>query len=147
MDGDDLADFHFMFGMPYYQEVDELREGSNANLLTTIKEYKKGKLVIFELKLSDNSTLIGYELGKRTKKFIKKIGRANAAVLPYCISIENGMASSLAAKYYLAVSYPLLTMGEFMTISTVPGAIKQDLTKPFKQVRNVAPVEGVKTAR
>ena len=84
---------------------------------------------------------------REQKSLSKKIGRANAAVLPYCVSIENGLASSLAAKYYLAVSYPLLSMGEFMTISTVPGAIKQDLSKPFKQVRNVAPVEGVATAR
>jgi hypothetical protein len=147
MEFDDLEDFHFMFGMPYYQEADELKEDSNDNLLASLKDYKKGKLLIFELKLSDNSTLVGYDLGKRTKKFIKKIGRANAAVLPYCISVEDGLASSMAAKYYLAVSYPLLTMGEFMTISTVPGAIKQDLSKPFKQVRKVPPVEGVKTAR
>lgn len=128
---DDLAYFHFMVGMPYYGDSDELATATNAELLTKAKEYKKGKLLIFELKLSDSSTLLGYDLGRRTKKFIKKIGRANAAVLPYCISIENGVASALAPKYYLAISYPLLTMGEFMTISTVPGALIKDLQKPF----------------
>ena len=132
MEFDDLADFHFMMGMPYYEDPDELAEGKNEKLLKKALRYKKGKQVIFELRLSDKSTLIGYELGKRTKKFVKKIGRANAAVLPYCISIEDGKATSLAAKYYLAVSYPNLTMGEFMTISTVPGAIENDLKKPFK---------------
>ena len=129
---DDLAGYHFMMGMPYYEDPDELGEGSNTELLAKAKAYKKGKLLIFELKLSDNSTLVGYELGNRTKKFVKKIGRANAAVLPYCVAIEDGIASALGAKYYLAVSYPLLTMGEFMTISTVPGAITKDLSKPFK---------------
>ena len=129
---DDLAGYHFMMGMPYYEDADELGTGSNDELLAKAKNYKKGKLVIFELKLSDNSTLVGYELGKKTRKFVKKIGRANAAVLPYCVVIEDGVASSLGAKYYLAVSYPLLSMGEFMTISTVPGAITKDLTKPFK---------------
>lgn len=129
---DDLAGYQFMMGMPYYEDTDELAEGSNDELVAKAKEYKKGKLVIFELKLSDKSTLIGYELGNRTKKFVKKIGRANAAVLPYCIAIEDGKATALGAKYYLAVSYPLLSMGEFMTISTVPGAIAKDLTKPFK---------------
>ncbi len=129
---DDLSGFNFMMGMPYYSDVDELGLGTNEELLAKAKAYKKGKLLIFELKLSDTSTLLGYDLGKRTKKFVKKIGRANATVLPYCISIENGKASSLEAKYYLAVSYPLLTMGEFMTISTVPGAIAKDLAKPFK---------------
>ena len=132
MDFDALAGYHFMVGMPYYSDVDELGVGTNEELLAKAKAYKKGKLLIFELKLSETSTLLGYDLGKRTKKFVKKIGRANAAVLPYTISIENGKATSLEAKYYLAVSYPLLTMGEFTTIATVPGAIAKDLTKPFK---------------
>ena len=140
---DDISDYHFMMGMPYYEDPDELETGSNEELLASLKNYKKGKLVVFELKLSDKTTLVGYDLGKRTKKFVKKIGRANGAVLPYCITVEDGVASSLAAKYYLAVSYPLLSMGEFMGISTVPGAITQDLEKPFKQVRKVALIEEV----
>jgi len=127
-----LADFHFMMGMPYYEDPDELAEGEQKDLIAKARNYKDGKLLIFELKLSNKSTLLGYELGKRTKKFVKKIGRANAAVLPYCISVEDGKATSLAAKYYLALSYPQLSMGEFMTISTVPGAIEKDLKKPFK---------------
>jgi len=130
---DDLSAYHFMFGMPYYDDIDELSESSDAELLGKAKAYEGGKLLIFELKLSDTSTLLGYELDEETKKFVSKIGRANAAVLPYCISIEDGVASSLAGKYYLAVSYPQLSMGEFMTISDIPGTITTDLTKPFKQ--------------
>ena len=132
MDFDALADYHFMVGMPYYNDVDELGVGTNEELLAKAKAYKKGKLLVFELKLSQTTTLLGYDLGKRTKKFVKKIGRANATVLPYTIAIENSKATSLEAKYYLAVSYPLLSMGEFTTIATVPGAITKDLTKPFK---------------
>lgn len=127
LDEDDISGYYFMMGMPYYEDADELSEGSTTGLLQKAQKYKKGKLVIFTLKLSDDSYLLGYDLGKRTKKF----GRANAAVLPYTISIENGQATSLEAKYYLAVSYPLLTMTEFTTIATVPGAIKKDLSKPF----------------
>lgn len=129
---DDLAGFHFMMGMPYYDDFDELAEGNHNDLLQKARNYKKGKLLIFELKLSDESTLLGYEIGKKTKKFVKKIGRTNAALLPYCISIEDEKATSLAAKYYLALSYPQLSMGQFMTISSVPGAIEKDLKKPFK---------------
>ena len=128
----DIEGFHFMMGMPYYEDSDELAEASNDELLKKARAYKKGKNLIFELKLSEKSTLLGYDLGKKTKKFVKKIGRANAAVLPYCISIEDGVASALGAKYYLAISYPKLTMGQFMKISTVPGAIEKDLKKPFK---------------
>ncbi|QSZ42983.1 hypothetical protein GJV85_12985 [Sulfurimonas aquatica] len=132
LEDDDIAGYHFMMGMPYYEDYDTLAKGSNEELLAKAKSYKKGKLLLFEIKLSDNSTLLGYDLGRRTKKFVKKIGRANGAVLPYCISIENGEAKSLEAKYYLALSYPLLSMGEFTTIASVPGAIKKDLSKPFK---------------
>lgn len=129
---DDLQDYHFMIGMPSYADVNELAKAKNEKLLSKARGYKKGKFMIFELKLSDNSTLVGYDLGKRTKKFVKKIGRANAAILPYCISIESGKASSLEAKYYIALSYPLLSMTEFTKIATVPGAITKDLEKIFK---------------
>ena len=131
LDSDDIAGFHFTFGMPYYEDPDELADDSNSELLAKAKAYQNGKSLIFELKLSKNSILLGYELGAETKKFIEKTGRANASVLPYCISIEDGIASSLAAKYYLAISYPQLTMGEFMTISEIPGAIEDDLKRPF----------------
>lgn len=129
---DDLAGYQFMMGLPKYDDADELAEGTNSELISKARAYKKGKLLVFELKLSETSTLLGYDLGKRTKKFVKKIGRANAAVLPYCISIENGKAKSLEAKYYLALSYPLLSLGTFTTIATVPGAVKKDLAKAFK---------------
>ena len=132
---DNLAGYHFMMGMPYYQDQDLLGKPSatTAEAVAKAKKYKKGKAVIFELKLSDTTTLLGYDLGKRTKKFVKKIGRANAAILPWCVAIENGQAKALNAKYYIALSYPLLDMGGFMGIATVPGAIIKDLEKAFKK--------------
>ena len=132
LDEDDLAHYHFMMGMPYYEDSDTLGKGSYVSLLEKARTYKKGKTLVFELKLSENSTLFGYELSKRTKKFVGKIGRQNAAILPYTVSVEGDRASALEAKYYIAVSYPLLTMTTFTTIATVPGAIKKELSKPFK---------------
>jgi hypothetical protein len=128
---DKLDGYHFMIGMPYYSDMAVVGEGDD--LLAKAKEYKKGKELLFELDLGNGSTLLGYELGKKTSKFVKKIGTQNAQVLPYTILIENGKAKILAPKYYLAISYPLLSMGQFMTISTVPGAIEKDLAKPFKK--------------
>jgi hypothetical protein len=129
---EDLEEYHFMMGMPYYKDYTELATGDQAALVAQADDYKKGKKVIFKLQLSPNSVLYGYDLGKRTKKFVKKIGTQNAQVLPYTILIENGKVKTLSAKFFLAVSYPQLTMGEFMTIATVPGAIEKDLAKPFK---------------
>ena len=132
-DFDGLADYHFMMGMPFYKDSDVLgKPATTSELVEKAKSFKKGESVLFELKLSDTSTLLGYDLSKRTKKFVKKIGRANAAILPWCVSIENGQASALNAKYYIAISYPLLTMTEFMGIATVPGAITKELEKAFK---------------
>jgi len=129
---DALADYHFMMGMPYYADVTVLGEGDNKELIDKAMKYKNGKEAIFELKLSESRTLVGYALSSRTSKFVDKIGTQNASVLPYVILIEDGKAKALAAKYYIAVSYPLLTMSEFMTIATIPGAIEKELSKPFK---------------
>lgn len=129
---DGLSSYHFMMGMPYYEENAVLAEGDNSELLEKAKAYKKGKNLIFELPLGEGRTLVGYGLGKKTSKFVKKIGYQNAGLLPYTVLIEEGKAKMLAPKYYIAISYPQLSMGEFMTIASVPGAIEKDLAKPFK---------------
>ena len=133
LDADDIGDYHFMMGMPYYEDPDELAEGKTTDLLKKVQSYNGGKNVVFTLKLNDDSYLVGYDLSAETKQFVEKIGRVNASVLPYAISIENGVATSLDAKYYLAICYPLLSMGQFTTISSVPGEIKDDLSKPFEK--------------
>ncbi|MCF6309731.1 MAG: hypothetical protein L3J19_04530 [Sulfurimonas sp.] len=133
MDFDDLADFHFTIGMPYYEDQAVIGTASNAELLAKAKNYKKGKLFVFELKLSETSTLVGYGVGRKTARFVKKIGRANAALMPWMISIENGQAKILKGEYYIAMNYPLLGMGAFMGIASIPDSVIKDLTKPFKK--------------
>jgi len=131
MDADDLAGYHFMMGMPYYEDMETVGKGSHDELLAKVKAYEGGKNLIFELNLAPNRTIVGYKIGKKTAKFVKKIGTKNASVLPYVVLIEDGKASILAAKYYLALCYPSLKMSQFMTIATVPGAIEKDCSKAF----------------
>lgn len=128
----ELSDYHFMVSMPYYQDSIVVGEGETEELLKKAESYKKGKSHLFTLKIAEGKYLVGYDLGKRTAKFPEKIGVENAGLLPYTILIENKEARILAPKFYLAVSYPQLTMGQFMKIATVPGAIEKDLAKPFK---------------
>ena len=123
LDSDDLSDYHFMFGMPYYEDMIVVAEGKNLD--------KKIEEPIFTLNLGD-ATLIGVELKKRTKKFVKKVGSNNGTLLPYTVLIENGEAKILDPKYYLAISYPKLSMGDFTKIATVPDAIEKEITKLFK---------------
>jgi len=122
-----LPKYQFMKGMPHYEEMVEVASGSD--LLEKIKDNKN---VVFSQTLSNNATLIGVKLGKRTRKFTKRIGRNNAAMLPYPILIENGKAKILDPKYYISFMYPLLSMSEFMTIATVPDAMVKDCEKIFK---------------
>ena len=129
---DDLAGYHFMVGMPYYSDQINIGKGKNAELIQKAKTYKKGKYLLFEQKLDNGATLLGYTVGKRTAKFTKKIGTRNAAVLPYTILIEDNAAWILDPKYDLAIHYPTLTMSQFMTIATIPGAIEKDCGKAFK---------------
>jgi len=82
--------------------------------------------------LASGATLVGIKLSKRTRKFTKRIGRNNAAMLPYPILIEKGKAKILDPKYYISFMYPMLTMSEFMTIATVPDAMLKDCEKVFK---------------
>ena len=122
-----LPKYQFMNGMPFYKDSMVVARGDNL-----VAKLKKNKRVVFELKLENGATLIGVKLGKRTRKFPKRIGTKNAGMLPYPLLIENGEAKILDPKYYLALMYPQLTMEQFMTIATVPDAIRKDCGKVFR---------------
>ena len=98
-----------------------------------LERVKGNKRLVFTQKLENGSTLIGIELRKRTRKFTKRIGRNNAAMLPYPILIEDGKARILDPKYYISLMYPMLKMSEFMTIATVPDAMVKDCEKMFQK--------------
>ncbi|MEA3456514.1 MAG: hypothetical protein U9R26_08380 [Campylobacterota bacterium] len=125
-----LPKYHFMVAMPYYEDMIVLAKGDD--LLAKAKARNGGKDLVFVQPLSKDRTLIGMKLGKRTGKFVNKVGVKNAALLPYPILIENGEAKIMDPKYYISVMYPMLKMSEFMKISTVPGAIQLDCENLFR---------------
>ena len=124
-----LEHYQFMKGMPMYQDMQEIKKLPSTELLTLAKKSKK---IVYEYKLKNGSILLGVSLSKRTTKFIKKIGYRNAGLLPYPVLIEEDKALILDPKYYIAVMYPMLKMSQFMTISTVPGAIQKDIDRVFR---------------
>lgn len=123
-----LPKYQFMNGMPHYEDMIEVAAADD--LLERIKDNKK---VVFTQKLENGAVLIGIKLGKRTRKFTKRIGRNNAAMLPYPILIKDGKAKILDPKYYISYMYPLLKMTEFMTIATVPDAMVKDCERVFRK--------------
>ncbi|MDD5052156.1 MAG: hypothetical protein PHO27_05420 [Sulfuricurvum sp.] len=124
-----LADYHFMMSMPYYADMDVVGTGSTSDLVAKAKAAKGTTAVV---QVGADSYVAFVELDKRTSGFVKKIGSQNGEILPYAVLIENGEAKALNAKYFIAISYPLLTMTEFMGIATVPDAITKGLQKIFK---------------
>lgn len=124
-----LKRYRFMENMPYYEDMITLGKGTNEELLA---KAKKAKAIIYEQHLSNGSIVLGIKLGRRTNKFVKKIGFTNGGLLPYPVLIEKGEAKMLDPKYYIAMMYPMLKMSEFMTIATVPGAIQRDCDKIFR---------------
>ena len=124
-----LNRYQFMDNMPYYQDMKVIAKAKNEELL---KRAKKSKKLVYTQTLDNGSTVVGVKLGKRTSKFVKKIGYQNSGLLPYPVLIENGEAKIMAPQYYIAIMYPKLKMSKFMTIATVPGAITKDIDKIFR---------------
>ena len=126
-----LSNYQFMIGRPYYQDVIVAGEGDTAELNAKIQGANKKDLV-FTLNVGEGRTLYGVHLNSRTMKFADKIGAHNAGIMPWMILVENNKATALRADYLIAISYPLLDMGGFMGIMTVPGAVEKDVSKFFK---------------
>ncbi len=118
----DLAKYHFMIGMPYYDEMITLKSGKKLSV----------KNRVFTLTLPNGSKVIGVRMPRSVESFVSKIGEDKALVLPYLVLIEHGKAMILHPKYYLAISYPRLSMGQFMRISSTPGQIESAIKRLVK---------------
>ncbi|RRS31214.1 MAG: hypothetical protein P794_04550 [Epsilonproteobacteria bacterium (ex Lamellibrachia satsuma)] len=128
---DDLAGYHFMFGMPYLDDTITVAQG-NA-LLSKVTSKKASKYVAYTLQLPNGTTIVGHKLRSQTNKFLQKIKvERNANILPYETMIKDRKAVMLDPKYYLALSLPLLNMGDFMKISSAPGEIEKDIKRAYK---------------
>ena len=123
-----LPKYQFMMGMAHVGDTIEVAEGEDLGT-----KLKDNKYVSYSLKLPNGSTLVGHNLRSRTNKFLIKIDAVNnAQILPYRSIIKDGKAVMLDPKYYLAVSLPLLSMGEFMKIASAPGNIEKDIKRSYK---------------
>jgi len=123
MEGSELSGFHFMFGMPYYEDMLEVASGDNLN--SKLKQNASNNIV-FELKVA-NATLYGISMNAKNgeKDYIGTLKEEkSSAFLPYMVMIKDNKAMILHPKYYLALSLPKLTMGEFMNIMETPTHIE-----------------------
>ncbi len=127
-----LPKYHFMASMPFYQDMITLAKGTSTQALLESIKKKKRKNIVYTHIISKDRVVIGIKLGKRTSKFINKIGTKNAGLLPYPVLVENGEAKILDPKYYISIMYPELKMSQFMTIATIPDDIEKDTGRMFR---------------
>ena len=129
-----LAKYNFMMSMPKYDDFARVAKGDTKTLCEQLEANAKDRIV-FKINVADDgsSVLYGVALPEEIEKFNETLGTMGQShLLPYTVLVENGEANILHAKYYLALSFPQLTMAEFMKIMSIPGDIKDAFEADFE---------------
>jgi len=134
-----LRKYHYMFAMPYFDDVDELASyESHAAAVNHIEERlaagTAGATKVYRIDIpGKEETLFGVAIGtgegadKSVMSATDTGELKHTAHLPYELLVTGNKAIALPGKFRIAVSFPDLSMGTFMKISSAPGAIKDTL--------------------
>jgi hypothetical protein len=120
--------------MPKYHDFARVAKGDVGDLCGRLEQNAADRIV-FKVALNEEGTsmLYGVALSSDLEKFNEKLETMGQShLLPYTVLIEDGEANILHAKYYLALSFPRLSMTEFMRIMSVPGDIKEAFEALFE---------------
>lgn len=129
----DLIKYHYMVGMPYFDDPVKLAEFESfdqglstiQNKLSraggpTVKVYeivdKGSKAAVFGVGLTDP------EEGEA--HFLPIIGESHAAAMPYEIILQDKRATMLHGRYRFALHWPELKMKTFTKIMSSPGDVE-----------------------
>ena len=132
----DLQEYHYMFGMPYFDETVKLGSFSSsqaaiAHIDNALSSGKPGVKLVYKHSIpGTNLTLYGIALNgsEGEKSFMPIIDLASpkhTAFLPYELLVKDGEAHMLHGRFRIALSFPDLTMGTFTKIMSTPGAIEE----------------------
>jgi hypothetical protein len=128
---DDLASYHFMLGMPRFDDTIALYH--NEDILSKFDSNESVNYVSYKLELPNGSVLVGHKLKLSTYEYFEKINvKEYAAMFPYEVMITDNRAYMMHPRYYLALSLPLLSMTDFMKIASAPVEIIKDIKKFYK---------------
>jgi hypothetical protein len=137
---EELREYHYMFGMPYFDDFEELREfDSYENAVAKIESNLKSgvadveKVYAVEIpgkKLKLYGLALSGENGEGNFMPIIDIGDPkHTAFLPYEILVMGDEVLMLHGRYRIAISFPDLTMGTFSKIMSTPGDIEELMEK------------------
>lgn len=139
-----LRKYHYKAMMPYFDDQTVLAEykshedameainaGFNKNSTLVEKIYEvniPGKdEIVFGVAIKEGSGADQRILDNCDKEELKQ-----TCYLPYEILLSGNTVYAMEGKYRIAISFPDLSMGTFMKISTAPGAITKALKKVAK---------------
>ncbi|MBE9563722.1 MAG: hypothetical protein IMF17_00655 [Proteobacteria bacterium] len=149
LDADDIASYHYTFGMEYFDEpysladydsyeeaVAAVEKGLAAKAGGSTKVYRIDipgkKQTLFGVALSDETTGNKYmdDTFIMTEIDFKEL--RSTAHLPYDILVTGDEVEALHARFRIAINFPDLSMmgdNSFMNIMPSPDAIKESLTQ------------------
>jgi len=136
---EDLREYHYMFGMPYFDDTEEFGDFNNhaeviAQIEKSLKWGKSGVKLVYKYDVPGTKlTLFGLALDGENgeSNFMPKIDLGSpkhTAFLPYELLVMDNEVHMLHGRFRIALSFPDLTMGTFTKIMSSPGDI-EDLLK------------------
>jgi len=126
-----LENYNFMYGLPSKKDILLIKRDSK--IIDKIAEPQMKAYIAYTLTLPNGNILVGHKLRKRTNRFLTIIAQEkNAQVLPYEAMIIGDEVTIMNPKYYLALSFPELSLSEFMDIASVPDQIYRNIKKAYK---------------
>jgi len=132
----DLKKYHYMIGMPYFDNPVKLNEFSSFGLgVETIrKNLEEGKgstIKVYEVIMrSEEIAVFGIGLldpEDGEGRFLPIIGDSHIAAMPYEIILQGNKATMLHGRFRFALHWPELTMGTFTKIMSTPGYVKKTM--------------------
>ncbi len=145
LDEDDLKGYHYMFGMPYFDEPDVVAEHGSYDAAIKAVEAglaagKGGVSKVYRVDIpGKQQTVFGVAMtdGMSSDATIMKevdfMDIRSTAHLPYEVLVDrDGKVYALSAKFRIAINFPDLSMAgahSFMGIMASPDAIKEALAQ------------------
>lgn len=131
----DLRKYHYMMGMPYFDDTEELEEFSSyreakSKVDASIKKGTPHVKMVYQLEFPEKELcLYGFALSgpDGEEKFLPTIDIGtpkHTCFLPYEILIKGNEVHMLHGRFRIALSFPDLTMGTFSKIMSTPGDIE-----------------------
>lgn len=133
-----LRKYHYMFGMPYFDDTIKLQDFSSfQQAVQTIEKNASNPGnnldLLYKIDIPGKDlSLFGFGLKgeKGESKFLPIIDIDNpkhTAFLPYEILVTGKEVHMLHGRYRIAIAFPDLTMGTFSKIMSTPGDIEESL--------------------